>query len=270
MFVMQGLIPAETAKENSISESDYLIPAMRKVSFANVTLTDSDRLKRLETYYKFMIIRNPLERLLSAYLNKLEPIMQTNYSNIDNILINGIRFSEGREYMYFENHKQFILTRFRPLDLLKNGSSGNNLQLSFSDFIEWIIDTRDVSLNEHFASQLTASHPCMVKYHFYANFKNYSRDIRLLIHKLNTNEDYFTDHSSHNAQNRTRVLLDQYYSQLSPELKYRLFQRMFVELDFYYHLYPEEQWSHVQILGIAESVLTASATQVMQNEVSKE
>lgn len=255
MLVMQGLLPPESAKESFLSQSDYIIPLIRTISFLNDSLTDPNRLERLETYYKFVMIRNPLERLLSAYRNKIEPLLLTNVSLIDSVT-NKIKYADGE--VYFQNHKHFILSRYRPLDLFqwKNTKDMSTLQVSFSDFVRWILDTKDTLLNEHFASQITNSQPCMVKYHFYANFKNYSREVHLLIEKVNTSIDYFTDYDTHKPSEQTRLLLDRYYSQLSSDLKNRLFQRMFVELDFYYHLYPEEQWSHAQILGITEPVLT--------------
>ena len=41
------------------------------INFHN--LSKEEALYRLKNYYKFAIVRNPLERLLSAYRNKLEP-----------------------------------------------------------------------------------------------------------------------------------------------------------------------------------------------------
>ena len=239
----------------TISESQYLTPAIQKASFLNTTLTDKERMKRIKTYYKFMMIRNPLEWLVSAYRDKLEHILTFNVS-YSHILLKKPTFQKGVDF--FESHKHWIMTEYRPLDFLKwaQARGTHDLQLTFSDYIQWILDSDDDSLNEHFASILSVSHPCLVRYHFYANFKNYSREVHLLVQRLNASTEYFTDHSTHNPWKETRVLLHKYYSQLSPELKYRLFQRMFVELDFYYHLYPEEQWSHAELLGVTEPVLT--------------
>lgn len=251
---MQGLLPAESAEEHVISQNDYIIPIINRITFLNENLSDLDRLMRIEKYYKFVMIRNPLERLVSAYRNKIEPLLVTNLSMID--IVNKIQYAEGDTF--FENHKLFIFSQYRPLDMLrwKNTKGASGLKLSFSDFVQWILDTKEPFLNEHFASQITNSQPCIVKYHFYANFKNYSREVRLMIEKFNTSEKYFTDHDTHPPSEHTRLFLVKYYSELSQELKYRLFQQMHVELDFYYHLYPEEQWSHAEILGIYEPVLT--------------
>ena len=252
--MMQGLLPEESAKTLSLSQEEYINPGIHKISFLNESLTDEGKLKRLETYYKFVMVRNPLERLVSAYRNKIEPFFAKNALLTDHPVVNGIIFAEGE--IFFENHKHFIISRYRPLDLLqwRKSRSTMRLHVSFSDFVQWIIDTKEKYLNEHFSWQLTNSQPCMVKYNFYANFKNYSRDVRLLIKHFNTSEDYFTDHDTHSATGKTRLILGHYYSQLSPELRHRLLERMYVELDFYYHLYPEEQWSHADILGVTEPI----------------
>ena len=251
--MMQGRLPVETAKNASISEHSLINPESNKISFSSKTLTNSGRLERLQTYYKFVMIRNPLERLISAYRDKIEPIFSKS-TPTTTCIVDEIQYEDE---LFFENHKHFILSRYRPLDLLQwQSTSGTlTLQVTFSDYVQWIIDTNEMSLNEHFSMQLTNARPCMVNYHFYANFKNYSRDVRLLIKHLNTSEDYFTDHATHPATSKTRAFLGHYYSQLSTELKYRLFHRMLVELDFYYHLNPEEQWSHTELLGITEPVL---------------
>jgi hypothetical protein len=80
--------------------------------------------------------------------------------------------------------------------------------------------------------------------------------VRLLIEKLNISSEYFTDHNSHGSiQDETHSKLPYYYSQLSDEMKRKLFVRMYNELDFYYHLYPEERWSHVDLLYRQQQVV---------------
>ena len=256
IFIVQGLIPEETAKMDTISEQVYLAPAIRKASFINLSLTEREKAEKLKTYYKFMMVRNPLERLLSSYRDKIEPLLYFNSSHVTKefLLKENIR---PQEMEFFEAHRRWILTKYRPLDLMRwvQNRGAYNLQLTFSDFVQWIVDSDDDTLNEHFSTTMSNAHPCTVRYHFYANFKNYSREVKLLVQKLNTTINFFTDHNSHHPWEETRVLLKKYYSQLSPELKYHLFKWIYKELDFYYHLYPEEQWSHADLLGILEPVL---------------
>lgn len=49
------------------------------------------------------------------------------------------------------------------------------------------------------------------------------------------------------------TILYNYYSQLSLNLKRKLFKKWRMELDFYYHLYPEERNGHKVFLDVNES-----------------
>ena len=254
VFAVQGLIPPESVNWEKVSEEQYLVPAMKKATFLNKTLTHSQRLQKVKKYFKFMMVRNPLERLVSAYCDKLEhPITFSSSYNGSNIML-----LYKNELDSFEVHKRWILSQYRQAELERWTESGGNytLQPSFSDFVRWIVDSDDSRMNEHFASTIVNAQPCKIQYHFYANFKHYSRDARLLIQKLNIHPHYFVDHTSHEPGNETSTKLHYYYSQLSPQLKRDLFEHMFQELDFYYHLYPEEQWSHAELLGVTKPVLT--------------
>ena len=248
MFAAQGLIPPESANWSHVSELKYLVPAMEKASFLNTTLNDTKRKLILQTYYKFMMIRNPLERLASAYCDKIEHSLIYRTINTTN--------PDTYEFNFFSKYRREILARYNHDKLLHwEKSEGNfSLQPSFSHYVRWIVDSDDKDLNEHFTSTLANTEPCRVRYNFYANFKNFSRDIKLLIDHLHLNPQYFVDKSSHISGEETGTKLLDYYSELPRPLKKRLFHRMFRELDFYYNLYPEDQWSHLELLEVNESV----------------
>ena len=216
----------------------------------NKNLTNDERLHKISTYFKFVMIRNPLERLVSSYRSKLERPLNYTTAQLNTTCILTGKFLRGVDI--FEAHKHCILERYRPVELSKwiqqNGSY--NIHVTFADFVQWKIESDDYAMNEHFSSALSNTYPCKVCYHFYANFKNYSREVLLLIEKFNTSREYFTNYSRHHSWDETKLFLNRYYSQLHQSLKYRLFHHMYKELDFYYHLYPEEQWSHVKFLGI--------------------
>lgn len=237
-FVLQGIIPQETITWDVVSEEKYLGPGVQKASFLNHSLTDTERIHKIKTYYKFIIVRNPLERLLSAFLNKIAPPLD--FERLDT----------------FEMHKRSILEKYRPQDLERwskdNGSF--ELQVSFNDYVRWIIDSDNALLNEHFAPIIEDAHPCRIRYHFYGNFKMYSSDVAHIMQKLNVSAEYFWDKSVHGPGHETKDYLQHYYSQLTTELREHLFEDLYQELDFYYHLYPEEKASHVKLLDVARLV----------------
>ena len=252
VFAMQGAIPLESYQWLKVSESDYLRPAIMRTSFLRDGLTDEMRRYKLKHYFKFMMIRNPLERLVSAYRDKIEPPLEfCDHDRLSDPLVTDLH-GVG-EMDLFQAHRRLILSKYHPYTLTKwakyNGSY--NVSVDFPTYVRWIVETKDSDLNEHFSSILFNAAPCRVGYHLFLNFKNYSRDVRLLIRRLNTSSDLFVDRSSHSSPgSETHSTLPHYYSQLSANLKRRLFARMTRELDFYYHLYPEEQLSHVDLLDL--------------------
>ena len=247
-------MPPETVHYNWSQEMEhkYLAPAMKKTSFLNVHLKDLERIAKLREYFKFTMIRNPLERLVSAYRDKIEPPLEfCDHDRQHDPLVYSRKDMKNMEY--FQAHRRLILSKYHPT-IFKMWAQANgyySLSVDFVTYVKWIVDTGDVNLNEHFSSIIFNAAPCRVRYHLYLNFKNYSREVRLLIQKLNTSAEYFVDQNSHSSpQEETRATLPHYYSLLSAELKRRLFAHIERDLDFYYHLFPEEQFSHVELLGV--------------------
>ena len=256
IFVMLGAIPADSVHWEKVSEKDYLRPAIMRHSFLTKTITENMKTYMLKKYFKFVMVRNPLERLVSAYRDKIEPPLKffDSYRQLNHLKAD---FYHVKNVPQFQAQRYIIMLKYKPNSLIDwiraNGSY--NISVDFPTYVRWIMDSRDADLNEHFSSILHNAAPCRVDYHLYLNFKNYSRDVHLLISRLNTSTDYFVDQSSHpQPGSDTRSTLPHYYSQLSPDSRRRLFVRMAPELDFYYHLYPEEQLSHIPLLGVNKLV----------------
>ena len=241
LFALQGIIPAESIHWDKVDENQYLAPGIQKASFLNSSLTDVERHHKVESYFKFVIIRNPLERLLSAFRDKIEK---------------PLTFDEP-VLSKFEKYKREILKQYRNRDLIVwLKQQGNfSLNVTFSEYIQWIVEFGNYpSTNEHFAPITTNSHPCRIKYNFYGNFKVYNSDMAKMSGALNVSFEYFYDKSWHDPATETKAVMESYYMQVEQQLKLQLFQYLTPELDFYYHLCPEERTSHVHVLQINESI----------------
>ena len=246
LFLSQGIIPESVLSVDTTDyaqhqqlEIAYLESGIGKVSFEKGHMTDQERLSRVRSYYKFVFVRHPLERLLSAYLDKIAALIPYNVPL--NVNTYPTRF-QADMWGKYTNGKRMQL------------KGGFYLNMTFVEYIQWIIDSDQDELNEHYAPLISNAQPCRIRYDFYGSFKLYNSEMSHLIKKLDANPKYFPNVSYHKSGKKTEDLVDQYYSQLPEKLKQKLFQKYYQELDFYYHLYPEDSLSHVHTLGVEEEV----------------
>ncbi len=219
-------------------ESKYLEPAVGNHSFLVKTMNDSQRMERVKKYYKVTVLRNPLERLLSAFRDKLE-----------SPLVFG---KPGRTQT-----QSVIVKKYGDVKELEKWTSSKGsftLQVTFSQYIQWIIDIHNSLLNEHYSPQIDGIYPCRMVHDFFGNFNQIGKDMAMIINKLDAPMEYYNNASYHNSSLHTSSLLEEYYSQLSTEVKHALFRDFYQELDFYYHLYPEERTSHCKLLDTDELI----------------
>lgn len=185
-------------------------------------------------------MRNPLERLVSAFRNKLAGPLRT----------------ESHEPQ-FESIKQDILKKYNRsgMKIWWKARDKANTSISFEMFIKWVVSKPNHLLNDHFRPIYLLTEPCAVKYDFYGDFRDMTSDMHLVLDKLNIPKELYRGYGYYNSGQNTAALVTQYYSTLSMNLKQALFEDFRAEFDFYYHLFPDERHSHVKILGIDEEVL---------------
>ena len=207
-----------------------LMPTMLK------GLSKIEREKRLADYFKYVIVRNPMERLVSGYINIINKPLKLNGLN--------------REENTVERLKTDILLKMRPEEYnawLKNGRKGI-ITASFPEFIQFLNFVNLNTCNQHIRPIIHHCHPCAVNYDFYGNFKLLPNDGNAVLEYLKLNSSYYDNerYVSHLSY-KTSDLVHEYFSQLTTSQKKNVFRLFADELDFYYSLYPEEKDSHLKL-----------------------
>lgn len=143
--------------------------------------------QKLNTTTKFLIVRHPFERLVSAYRDKLEHI-------------------EGRDYYYkrFGRHITHKYHRYRKPNETK-------LEPTFTEFLRFIVEEK--YFDEHWAPFIDTCEPCLIPYNYILKFDTFDRDQKFLIQELGLNEYLYEKNDLKNINPRgvtTTTLVKEY------------------------------------------------------------
>ncbi|XP_042204802.1 carbohydrate sulfotransferase 11-like isoform X2 [Homarus americanus] len=165
---------------------------------------------KLRTYTKFLIVRHPMERLVSAYRNKL--------------VINSTSAADFK--------KRFGVTIMKKY---RKGSSAQKIPknghgVTFAEFVSYIVERKQEShqsLNEHWASYVDLCHPCTIRYNIIGKYETLEEDSEYILRKIGAPPDL---HFPPVVPSRTASLVADYMASLSPELGQKLYD--LYRLDF--------------------------------------
>lgn len=219
--------------------------AIKKSSFLKLSLTDNSRIDKLKSYGKYTIIRHPLQRLLSAYLNKINhPLLPKNKKTAESM-------------NYFQKLSHDIVKVARPsryAQWMNDSHHTDQLQAQFSDFLLWLIEQDLAVVNEHFAPQFHNAQPCRVRYHFYGNFDHFHNDFSMILSKFQFDGSDILQYLPPKQGLSTIDQLHSYWSDIPLALKHKVYEKFKIEFSFYHSLYPKET-------KITNEVLELTATQ---------
>ncbi len=153
--------------------------------------SEEERSKILQSYFKFVFVREPLGRLLSAYKDKFI----------------GADLGVSREA------RARIVKTYRPQDLKLNHNFVN-----FSEFVQYF-SQKNVYRNQHWREYEKLCHPCVIKYDFIGHLETLEDDAALVL-KMAGIDDRVTFPPIHKSTGSSDVL--QYYSKVSPQYIARL------------------------------------------------
>ena len=151
--------------------------------------------KRMDSYFKFMFVRHPLERLLSAYRDKFIP------------------HNKWTEHFQLKYGRRIVKTHRRnpTIESLQEGHD-----VTFPEFVRYVISSQFAgkTTNPHWSSFYDLCHPCSIKYDFIGRFESFNIDAPFLLGKLSGSScpPSFPNMKPTGASTR-QVMLD-YYNQI--------------------------------------------------------
>ena len=109
----------------------------------------------------------------------------------------------------------------------------------------------DLSSDEHFRTIFSLCEPCCVQYNYYGNFEMFDKDASVLLKRIGgggvmLRSGYYENYGTV----PTKSLLKQYYGELNLYQNLAAIQKLALDIDFYFHVFPPEEDSHKHILGV--------------------
>ncbi|XP_034944210.1 carbohydrate sulfotransferase 11 [Chelonus insularis] len=159
---------------------------------SNFTMLEIER--KLASYDTLIVVRHPLERLLSAYRNKLES-----------------KNEKGSKYFQSRFGKK-IVQNYRQNATQESLSKGDDV--TFSEFVDFITDKNATGTsNEHWKPIHELCLPCKVNYNFISKYETLAEDAAEILERIGAGSIIFPMRSSTNEP--TTAKLEHYYSTLS-------------------------------------------------------
>uniref|UniRef100_A0A4W3ITQ7 Carbohydrate sulfotransferase n=1 Tax=Callorhinchus milii TaxID=7868 RepID=A0A4W3ITQ7_CALMI len=116
---------------------------------------------RLRNYFKFIFVRDPMERLLSAYRNKF-----------------------GEIEAYQKRYGMEIVKRYR-----KNIGQSKGDDVTFTEFLQYLLDEDVEKMNEHWMPVYNLCQPCAVMYDYIGSYEQLHSDARFVLHRVGAPEN---------------------------------------------------------------------------------
>lgn len=191
--------------------------------FKNLTsVSKEERDYMLDNYNKLILVRNPFERLLSAYRNKLE--------------------GDSLSAKYFQDR-----VGRRIIKAIRENPANESLELghdvTFKEFAMFLTnkseELADVVNNEHWQPITSLCHPCLIKYTLVGKYETLLDDSTLALHTIKASHIQFPRlaHTQGTAEK-----LKQYFSQLPLPLIKKLYK-------LYHHDYRIFDYDLNNLLG---------------------
>jgi len=183
----------------------------------------------LKDTFRFMVVRHPFERILSAYRDKLEDLS---------------RDIEAREGYYYTMYGKHIVAEYRD-------KSDKNLtakiEPTWREFVTYILNTPVTKFDEHWTPIWMLCTPCIIRYDAISKMETFSEDTQYVLQQAGLEDVLSVEWKHRTGTGGDSDTIVDYYSQLTQSEVAALFKKY--QLDFELYGYdPEPYFDIAQIV----------------------
>ena len=181
--------------------------------------TPDEIVHRLYTYTKFLFVRHPFERLISAYRNK---------------------FIDSYNLTFFKGlYGRYIIKHYRKNPDALSLRTGEGV--SFTEFVKFILNSPAETADRHWRRYDALCHPCLIYYDYIGKFENLVSDSSNLLKLLQVDDKVqFPYNKTSSYSVPTTVLAKEIFKELPSDLKMKLYN--FYRDDFKMFGYSKEEY----------------------------
>lgn len=165
--------------------------------------------RRLRSYLKFVFVREPFERLVSAYRNK---------------------FTRSYNAAFHRRYGTKIIRRHRLNPAPEALEKGDDV--SFAEFIHYLVDPRtrrEEPYNEHWERVYSLCHPCLIRYDIVGKYETLEEDAEAVLRLAGVDEGLRFPTSGKSTRTNSNMAAH-FFKRVSPYLKNKLYD--LYQMDF--------------------------------------
>ncbi|XP_038053020.1 uncharacterized protein LOC119725614 [Patiria miniata] len=172
---------------------------------------------KLQNYKKILFVREPFARFLSAYRDK---------------------YVELRHFPYYRPIGMSIIQKYRKNPTPAEIQSGRP---TFEEFTRWVVAEEVPEGDFHWRPLFNWAHPCHISYDFIGKVETATEDTKYIFKMVGIDKlETFPSTETHHKFSSSADVLEEFYSQLPPDLLPQLVNRYKEEFELFDYPIPQK------------------------------
>jgi len=187
-----------------------------------------DNNKIMQDTFRFMVVRHPFERILSAYRDKLEDLA---------------RDLEARDGFYYTMYGKNIVKEYRDKT---DGNLTGVMEPTWKEFVTYLLNTPVTKYDEHWIPIWMLCSPCIVRYDVIAKMETFSEDTQFTLSQAGLQGELTVEWKHRTGTGGSSDTIADYYSRLTQSEVAALFKKY--QLDFELYGYDPEPFFDIALV----------------------